>query len=307
MTTQWLDFAEVKDKANFATILDRYGIAYPHNRVQVLIRCPFHDDTRPSCSLNFENKLFNCFSCGASGNILHFVAKMDNVSIPEAARLIASYSGIPVDDTSPPKERGSPKVRNRPNEPLGFRLTLDPTHPYLFQRGLTPEVIEHFGLGYCDQGYLKGRIAIPIHDAAGQLIAYAGRWASDDIPSGVHKYLLPRGFQKRAVLFNYHRIVEEEFLLIVEGYWSVFRLHKFGPQPAVALMGCILTEEQELLLKHANVRTVCLALDGDEPGRTATKEMLFRLSAQYFVKTIWLPDGEAPDTVDADMLWNGMW
>ena len=302
MTTQQLDFAEIKGRASFASILDRYGIEYPQSEGQVLIRCPFHDDTNPSCSVNFEKKLFNCFSCQEGGDILDFVAKMDHVSIPEAARIIAMHSGMPVNGKPPSKEQWNKRIRDGGNEPLKFRLTLNPRHPYLFERGLTPEVIDHFGLGYCDKGVLKGRIAIPIHDAAGQLVAYAGRWASDDIPKGVSKYLLPRGFQKRNVLFNFHRVVGVKLLLIVEGYWSVFRLHALGPIPAVALMGRTLSEEQEDLLGHSGTQFLSLVLDGDEPGREATEQLLHRLSMRFFLKTTWLPDDEAPDTVDERLL-----
>jgi len=304
MATRSIDFAEIKERASFANIFDRYGIEYPRAESQVLIQCPFHDDTHPSCSVNFERKLFNCFSCEESGDILDFVAKIDQVPIAEAARTVAMYSGVPVNGTSALEKRGNNSKWDSDNEPLKFRLTLDPKHPYLFERGLTPEVIDHFGLGYCDTGLLKGRIAIPIHDAAGQLVAYAGRWASDDIPNGVQKYLLPRGFQKRKELFNLSRIMGVKYLFVVEGYWSVFRLHALGPIPAVALMGCTLSIEQEALLARSGIRMISLVLDGDSAGREATEKLLRRLAGQFFIRATWLPDNEAPDTVNAETIFN---
>jgi hypothetical protein len=59
---------------------------------------------------------------------------------------------------------------------LSFSLHLDPAHPYLRERGLSDEDIETFGLGLASRGVMAGRIAIPIHDELGQLVAYAGRW-----------------------------------------------------------------------------------------------------------------------------------
>ena len=206
MTTQRMDFAEIKERASFASILNRYGIEYPRREGQVLIRCPFHDDSRPSCSVNFERKLFHCFSCDESGDIFDFVAKMDHVSMPDAAHIVATYSGMPMTGADLSGKQTQSRRLDAENAPLAFTLTLDPRHPYLFERGLTPEVIDHFGIGYCDKGLLKGRIAIPIHDTAGQLVAYAGRWASRDVPKGTQRYLLPRGFNKRQVLFNFHRV-----------------------------------------------------------------------------------------------------
>ena len=66
------------------------------------------------------------------------------------------------------------------NPPLGFELKdLDAEHPYLLSRGLTPETIQHFGLGFCSRGLLKDRVAIPLHDMAGALVGYAGRVVDD--------------------------------------------------------------------------------------------------------------------------------
>ena len=247
MANALVDFAVLKTQANFSTILDRYGIKYRSSHGQVSVCCPFHDDTNPSMSVSMEDKLFNCFSCGAAGDVLHFVEKMEKVSIREAARMVADWCGIPMNGEKPP-ERRPKKAVEEANKPLGFSLNLDPTHPYLFERGLTPEIIKTFGVGYCGSGILQGRIAIPIFDAKNTLVAYAGRWASDDIPAGIQKYLLPRGFRKSAVLFNLDRVSGVKHLVVVEGYWSIFRLHTFDV-PAVALMGSTLSKKQEELLK----------------------------------------------------------
>ena len=322
MTTQRINFARVKEEASFSAVLDRYGIKYRSSHGQASVLCPFHDDTNPSMSVSMENKLFNCFSCGAAGDILHFVEKMEKVSIPEAARIVAGVCGIPLNGQKAPqsgprtpKERqgsvqgscgetamyGSPEPTEDGNKPLGFTLNLDPTNPYLFERGLTPELIKTFGVGYCGSGILQGRIAVPLHDASGTLVAYAGRWASDDIPTGIQKYLLPRGFKKSKVLFNYHRVAGVKHLVIVEGYWSVFRLHALEV-PAVALMGRTMSPKQEQLLLKSGARLLTLLLDADEPGRSATEELLPRLSEQFFVRVATLPDDEAPDTVGEEIL-----
>ena len=101
---------------------------------------------------------------------------------------------------------------------------------------------------------MQGRICIPIHDERGMLVAYTGRWASDELPEGVPKYDLPRQIPKRRVLYNLHRVIGAEHLVLVEGYWSVFRLHGLGVS-AVSLMGRTLSVEQETLL--INPAPVC--------------------------------------------------
>lgn len=321
MTTRWVDFALIKEQASFSAVLGRYGIKHRSSGGQISVLCPFHDDRQPSLSVDFERKLFHCFSCEAKGDLLTFVAKMEQVSITEAARTVAGWCGIPVSGEKLSQGRlrtagarhaglgssgdkatcGPLRDVERGNRPLGFTLNLDPTHPYLSGRGLTPELIETFGVGYCGSGFLRGRIAVPLHDESGTLVGYAGRWASDEVPDGTQKYLLPRGFKKSRVLFNYHRVADVKHLVVVEGYWSVFRLHALEA-PAVALMGRTLSKDQEELLVNSGIRLLTLLLDGDEPGRKATEELLPRLSRKFFVRVPPLPEGEAPDTVREDIL-----
>jgi DNA primase len=142
---------------------------------------------------------------------------------------------------------------------------------------------------------------MPIHDERGVLVAYTGRWASDELPEGVPKYDLPYKFPKCRVLFNLHRVTGAEHLVLVEGYWSVFRLHALDVA-AVALMGRTLSVEQETLLIGSGVRMLTLMLDGDRPGREAADQLLPRLADRFFVRSVRLPDQEKPDTVPEQFL-----
>ena len=301
-----LDLARVKREASFALILKRYGIKALRGGAQRMALCPFHADTTPSCSIHLERNVFHCFGCNAKGSVLDFVARMENVSIRDAAARVKEICGLrsdaPALQTRRASQSGDGRDPARPLRPLPFQLKLDPTHPYLSARGISPELAAQLGLGYCSCGtIMQGWICIPIHDEHGVLVAYAGRRASDDIPRGVPKYLLPRGFEKRRVLFGLHRVTGSEHLILVEGYWSVFRLHTLG-LPAVALMGRVLSTEQETLLRESGARMLTLLLDGDRPGREATGELLPRLAAHFFVRVVHLPDGAQPDTVPEQFL-----
>ena len=319
MAKPWMDFALVREQSDFVIILARYEIAHARQRDQVSMLCPFHDDRQPSLSVSLERKVFHCFACQAKGDILDFVAMMEKVPIPEAARIVAKCCGIPLDGRLAPPRRSPKTTEGRRNDSSAqgrsgehgghvaknspcCDLTLDPTHRYLFDRGLTPELVEAFGLGHCSKGRLRGRVCIPIHSPDGaQVLAFSGRWANDDVPAGTPRYLMPRGFKKSEVLFNYHRVVGAQHLVIVEGYWSVFRLHALNV-PAIALMGTSLSETQLDLLCQSGTRILTLFLDADRAGQRATDDLLPRLSALFFVRTPALPDGESPDTVSEDLL-----
>jgi DNA primase len=304
--TRLVELSQVKEKASFEIILRHYSLRVIGSGKQRMALCPFHADTTPSCSINLERNVFHCFGCNAKGSVLDFVARMENVSIREAAARVKEICGLrneaPALKIRRANQSNDSRDSARPPQSLPFRLKLDPTHPYLSARGIGPELAAQLGLGYCSCGtIMQGWICIPIHDEHGVLVAYAGRRASDDIPRGVPKYLLPRGFEKRRVVFGLHRVTGAEHLILVEGYWSVFRLHTLG-MPAIALMGRVLSTEQETLLKESGARMLTLFLDGDRPGREATAVLLPRLAAHFFVRVAHLPDGAQPDTVPEQFL-----
>lgn len=182
------------------------------------------------------------------------------------------------------------------NPPLTFELKLDPTHPYLAERGLSPTIIATFGLGYCSRGSMAGRICIPIHNECGELVAYAGRWPGEDVPDGQERYKLPPKFQKSAVLFNLHRVDPGGHVVLVEGYWSAIRLHALG-LPVAALMGWSVAAEQAALLRDRGTRFVTLLLDGDDAGRRGRERVFPDLASSFFVRAPLLPDGQKPDTL----------
>jgi DNA primase len=311
MAQQRLDFKAIKEAADFETILERSGIKTTREGVELVALCPFHDDHKPSLRVNPTKKLFLCFSCRASGNLLDFVARHERLTIREAAERIAEWCGIPTNGTPTPRPAASPTHKASANsappaaEPpqehtapkaLTFALKLEPDHPYLAARGVSPELAQEFDIGFCKRGLMRGRVAIAIHDPAGELVGYAGRWPQDEVPDGEGKYKLPPHFKKSELLYNLHRVKGAECVTLVEGYFGVLALHRIGVA-SVALMGSTLSAQQEALLVSSGVWRLTLLLDGDEPGRAATAELLPRLAARFFVRTINLPQGTQPDTV----------
>ena len=59
--------------------------------------CPFHDDHSPSMSVSKEKQIYTCFSCGATGNVINFVMNYENISFPEALKILADKTGINLD------------------------------------------------------------------------------------------------------------------------------------------------------------------------------------------------------------------
>ena len=56
--------------------------------------CPFHNDRNPSMSVNQPRQMYHCFSCGAGGDVFKFVMDYENLTFPEAVKVLADRAGI---------------------------------------------------------------------------------------------------------------------------------------------------------------------------------------------------------------------
>ena len=190
------------------------------------------------------------------------------------------------------------------NKPLTFEMQLDDSHPYLEERGMTKAQIKTFGLGVAKRGSMQGRLCFPTHNEDGELIAYSGRWVEDKLPKDTPRYKLPKGFEKARVLFNLHRVLADgapETVVIVEGFWSVLRLHA-ADVPVVSCFGASLSEAQADLLADAGIKSCTLIFDGDDGGRAGALQALPILAKRLFVRTLVLEEGVKPDTMDEALI-----
>jgi DNA primase len=293
----WVDFGAVKQAVSLEAVLRHYQVPGLRKRGHQLVgRCPIHRGQRDdSFRASLSKNAFHCFACQAGGNVLNFVAAMEQCSIRQAAVWLQRWFsvGAPGEGRNVRKGELVRKKEGR-NPPLPFVLTgVDHAHPYLVERGIDPATAVEFGVGfYARSGLLSGRVVIPIANARGQTVAYAGRAPDDSLP----KYKLPAGFRKAWELFNLHRAAAtgSKTVIVVEGYFDCLRVHRAGLPWVVALMGSSLSAEQENALLAAFER-VALLLDGDAAGRAASRAIATRLSSRCWVAEIQVPDGAQPD------------
>ena len=309
MPTAWVSFRQIKADVAIEQVLEHYGVRV--RRVggpELRGRCPLPTHTssrsRDSFSVNIARNVWSCRSLSCmqarggrpGGNILDFVALMDRCSIREAALRLQQWSGAAPERFVVPRASHRDPVASE-NPPLRFALQyVDRTHPYLRSRGLTPQTIHTFGLGlYTGKGLLSGRIVIPIHNAAGELIAYAGRAIDGQEP----RYRFPAGFRKSLVLFNLHRAVatNANTVIIVEGFFDTFAVHQAGYPTVVALMGSTLSRHQADLLKQ-HFQRILVMLDDDAAGRQGAAAVADALTPDMTVAMLSIGGGHQPDELE---------
>lgn len=334
--SSFVDFKAVKAAITMEEVLEHYGILerFKKSGDSLSGPCPIHKGSNPTqFRVSTSKNIWNCFSeCKHGGNTLDFIARMDGVSIhaaavkaiewfhldPEAMSANSDNGGEqPTEaaktDTAAPKPVTKKPVpaaeTNTPNKPLQFRLDkLQREHPYLItERGLTLETVVDFGIGFCAKGMMAERIAIPIHNSEGKVVAYAGRVAGEPA-EGTPKYKLPPGFKKSLELFNIDRATKEPAdkpLVIVEGFFDCMKLHQHGCRKVVALMGSTMSAAQEELIRKHTDRNgqIIVMLDEDENGRAGREDIAVRLSRFAFVKIHeFEQEGEQPESLTAGQL-----
>jgi DNA primase len=326
--TNWLDFKELRKQLDFGKVLQHYGVELKQSGEQHHSFCPLpaHEGKKnsPSFSANLKRGIWQCFGCGQKGNVLDFAVLMEhgNPKNGEDVRRIAIDLQRRFPNGASQSEKADepdadPEEENVViNAPLDFALKgLDAKHPYLLNRGFTAETIAQFGLGYCSRGLLANRIAIPLHDAEGKLLGYAGRLINDeDISEENPKYKFPGRrerksvvyeFKKSLLLYNTHRIAwPVQNLIVVEGFASVWWLTQAGIPNVVALMGSSCSAEQERIISALVPPEGCVWIftDGDAGGERCAHDIFLHVATHCAVRWAYLKDFAQPTDFPRNIL-----
>lgn len=125
--------------------------------------CPFHNEKTPSFTVYPESHSFYCFGCGAGGDVISFVRRMENLDYVEAVKSVAQLAGVsmPEDgyDDSLSKQRMRLLGANREAARFFNACLFEPENrhalDYFLNRGLTVNTIRRFGLGYAPDDWRR--------------------------------------------------------------------------------------------------------------------------------------------------------
>lgn len=122
--------------------------------------CPFHNEKTPSFHIYPETQSFYCFGCGAGGDVISFVKKINNLDYPEAVKLLASRAGMPLPQESDDagKKRSRLTGINKDAARFFFQCLneesgLSARRYWMGERGLSAATVKRFGLGYAPDSF----------------------------------------------------------------------------------------------------------------------------------------------------------
>lgn len=175
---------DVKNQGDIVRVVSDY-VTLKKRGANYLACCPFHSEKTPSFTVHAGKGLFKCFGCGAGGSIFDFVMRIEGCGFPEAVRIVAQKSGIPIplveeteDHKKIARERESVLRLNEWAAEF-FEHQLDDgvegpsAREYIRSRGIKEETAKLFRLGYARDSWdaltnhLKSRGATPdeIHNS----------------------------------------------------------------------------------------------------------------------------------------------
>ena len=334
-----LDTARIEEVVSDYVTLKRRGANF-------VACCPFHNEKTPSFYVSPSKGIFKCFGCGKSGSAVGFVMEEEHCSYADALRYLARKYNIEIHE----KEETAEDIARRQHgeslllvsefaqkffvSQLSTREGAACGGEYFKSRGIEPETIAKFGLGWAPAarsalvdaalaaGYkaeylldagvavqredgsladkFRERVMFPIHSVSGRVIAFSGRTLRSDNPA---KYvnspeteIYVKSRNLLGIYFAKSEISRLDKCILVEGNIDMVMMHQLGIRNVVASCGTSLTVEQIRLI-HKFTDNITIMYDGDSAGvHAAIRGLALILSEGMNVKVVLLPENEDPDS-----------
>lgn len=272
------------------------GNRYLHDIIprgnNVAITCPEHKEgkeSHPSCYVyndRYSNEVpygwYRCFTCGEQGPLYKLVSKCLSLSIEEAKQwLVDNYSNTLTESNIvlPKIEIGYEGNKNILDESILNEYAY--YHPYMFERGLTEEVILKFRIGYNKK---TDSITFPVWDEHNNLVGVTERNVKT-------KYFhIPENMGKPVYLLNYIIREHKTGVVVCESQLDALKCWTWGI-PAIALFGTG-SKKQYNILNHSGILYYKLAFDGDLAGEHGAKRFIENIRNDVLVDVIKLPKGK---------------
>jgi len=324
---------EIRERIDIVDFISQY-VDLAKRGANYVGLCPFHREKTPSFVVSPEKKIFHCFGCGASGDVIGFLMRYEGYTFKEALRMLAEKAGIR--HTEKCKSEDDKKQRLKEIHLIAlshFReefFKCEVAQDYFYKRGFDESAAYDFSIGYAQEedrllnkldkfkreeilesgifsdydGKLycrfHNRLIFPIFNENGEPIAFGGRQIKGC--DGAKYINSPETilYSKSRVLYGLNwakkSILQKKQAIVVEGYLDLIRLHTENIKNSVATLGTSLNAYHLKMLKRLSP-VVFMNYDTDEAGIRA----MIRALPSFFEtdvegRVVTLEQGEDPDS-----------
>lgn len=148
---------EIKSSNDIVDVISQY-VTLKRSGRNFFGLCPFHKEKSPSFAVSADKQIFHCFGCGAGGNVIHFVSKIENINFKETLELLANRASIElptVDNTEDDKQARLKSKVYEINQIAAqfyhenlYKPTAKPAQDYVKKRKLDNNTLKAFLIGY---------------------------------------------------------------------------------------------------------------------------------------------------------------
>jgi DNA primase catalytic core len=310
----------LKQEVSLQRLVEARGIELKRHGADLLGLCPFHNDHEPSLVISPQKNLWHCLgACQTGGSVIDWVMKAQGVSFRHAVELLRADHPSLTEAAAPVRQSSVHKLpppidRDADDEKLllqvaGFYHDTLKQSPdalaYLKKRGLeSPEVIDHFKLGFADRtlglrlppktrqagadmrgrlqklGILResghehfnGSLVIPVFNGAGQVVEMYGRKITEGLRPGTPLHLYLPGPHRG--VWNEEALVASKEIILCESLIDALTFWCAGYRNVTASYGVNgFTDDHRAALKKHGTERVYIAYDRDEAGEKAAAEL----------------------------------
>ena len=306
------DVELVKEKINIVDLISEY-LPLKKAGVNFKTNCPFHSEKTASFVVSPERQIWHCFGCQKGGDVFTFLIEKEGMEFKEALEMLAKKAGVVLQKRTGDKKDSKDRlfeINLKAQEFFHYILTKHKLGKnaleYLEKRGLRPETIKEFGIGYAPNSWeslskflrkrgftteeivtsglgvasksgcydrFRGRITFPLFDGKEKLRGFSGRVLIPTEPKYINSPQTPI-FDKSSFLFGLNlaksQIREKKEVILVEGEMDMIASYQAGFKNVVASKGTALTEGQVDLIKKYSENLI-LGFDMDLAGDSASR------------------------------------
>lgn len=228
----FIDFEDLKARIRIEQTLPLLGLQMRQHGDQYRGPCPAcRQGGDRALAINSGKQSYYCFSQKKGGDVIALVAHLRGMTQKDAAGYLGQQfgnSGQSHSDTVHSSRNSSPSPpaqQGRELKPLDYLVFNEAIEGL----GVSEATCKAWGAGYAPKGIIRGRLAIPIHDRAGTLLAYCGRSVKGESPT----LIFPNGFDPHSVIFAAERVQPGQ-LCLVRDPLDVLTAYEQGVENVVA-------------------------------------------------------------------------